>query len=135
MTSSILGSIMYLNSQEVDNLLDSIEGGLVDQFTESTKKTSGKEGSGGVDVPGFELKGDLNMASEELREGVRKQTPVSRLAALRRILTSSEESQLQFIDATSSDVRTGLSHRQLLAVHVSFNVSTFAHFFVCPVSR
>jgi hypothetical protein len=48
MSDVILGSVMYLNTRKVDNLLESIQGGLVDQLKETTRETTGKKVEGGI---------------------------------------------------------------------------------------
>jgi len=128
MNNVILGSIMYLNAREVDNLLESIEGGLVEQFKETMRETKGKKGEGGIGLPGIDLgvKGGLETIREEAREAVKKQTPVGRLATLRKILINNE--YIQYIDVTDEEIRTSLVEGSLVEVRGELTVSAFGEF-------
>ncbi len=128
MNDVILGSIMYINTREVDNLLESIEGGLVEQFTETIKETKSKLGKGGVGLPGTDIgvEGSLESIREEAREAVKKQTPVSRLAALRKILIDNEYAR--YIDATDEEIYSTLSEGEILEVRGKLTVSAFHEF-------
>jgi hypothetical protein len=119
---------MYLNMQEVDNLLESIEGGLVDQFKETTKEAKGKKGEGGIGLPGTDVgvKGGLEIVHEEAREVVKKQTPISRLGILRRILIDNE--YVQYINATGDELRDTLAEGAMVEVHGELSVSTIGEF-------
>lgn len=121
----ILGTIAYLDSQQVDNLLASIEGGLVEQFVERVKEIRGKKGGGGVGIPGTEvgLKGSLESVREEAREATRKQTPVSRLAALRDILIENE--YLRYINAVDEELHDALEEGELVEIHGPITRSAF----------
>lgn len=125
MSHVILGSIMYINTREVDNLLASIEGGLTEQFKQTAKEIRGKRGEGGLGLPGTDLglKGGLETVREEAREAVGKQTPVSRLADLRRILIDNE--YVQYINATDMELRDTLSEGAILEVRGELTVSAF----------
>lgn len=125
MSEVILGSIMYLNTREVDNLLESIEGGLVEQIRETTRETKGKRGEGGLGIPGTGLgvKGGLEAAREEASEAVKKQTPVSRLVVLRKILI--ENGYIRYINATGEELRDTLAEGALVEVRGELTVSAF----------
>jgi len=125
MDNVILGSIMYLNTREVDNLLESIEGGLVEQFKETTRETKSKKGEGGIGLPGTDLgvKGGLETVREEAREAVKKQTPVARLATLRKILIDNE--YVQYINATDEELRDTLTEGAILEVRGELAASVF----------
>jgi hypothetical protein len=125
MEDVILGSIMYLNTREVDNLLESIEGGLVEQFKETTRETKGKKGEGGIGLPGTDLglRGGLEAVREEAREAVKKQTPVARLATLRKILIDNE--YVQYIDVTDEEIRASLVEGSLVEVRGELAISAF----------
>lgn len=124
----ILGTIAYLDSQQVDNLLASIEGGLVEQFVERVKETKGKKGGGGVGIPGtgVGLEGSLESVREEAREATRKQTSVSRLAALRRILIENE--YVPYINAVDEELHDALDEGELMEVHGHVSRSSFEEF-------
>lgn len=124
----ILGTIAYLDSRQVDNLLASIEGGLVEQFVERVKETKGKKGGGGVGIPGTEvgLRGSLESVREEAREATRKQTPVSRLAALRKILT--ENDYVRCISAVDRELYDALEEGELVEVYGEVAKSAFDEF-------
>jgi hypothetical protein len=128
MDNVILGSIMYLNTREVDNLLESLEGGLVEQFTETTRETKAKKGEGGVGLPGTDLgvKGGMETVREEAREAVKKPTPVSRLVALRKILIDHE--YVQYINATDEELHSTLVAGTLVEVRGELAVSAFGQF-------
>jgi len=125
MSDVILGSIMYLNTREVDNLLESIEGGLVEQFKEVTRQTKGKKGEGGVGLPGTGLgfKGGLETVNEEAHEVVKKQTPVSRLAALRKFLIDNQ--YVQYINVVDVERRNTLVEGAILEVQGELSISAF----------
>lgn len=55
MSEEILGIIAYLDSAQVDNLLASIEGGLVEQFVEKFKEAKTKKGEGGLGISGTKV--------------------------------------------------------------------------------
>lgn len=124
----ILGTIAYLDSQQVDNLLASIEGGLVEQFVEKVKETKGKKGGGKVGIPATEvgLEGSLESIREEAREATRKQTPVSRLAALREILIENE--YVQYINAVDEELHDALEEGQMVEVYGEVARSAFDEF-------
>lgn len=122
----ILGTIAYLDSQEVDNLLASIEGGLVDQFRETRRDVGAKRGEGGITLPATDIgvKGRLESMREEASEALKKTTPVSRLSALRKILL--EQDYVQYINAVTQNLHDELREGQLVEVHGEISVSAFA---------
>jgi len=124
----ILGSIMYLNSPEVDNLLESLEGGLVEQFRQTAKSTSVKSGEGTVGIPkiGLGVEGQIASGNESAREEVGKTTPVSRLASLRAILI--EREYVQYINSVSEELRPTLTVGALVEITGELNVSAFTQF-------
>jgi len=121
----ILGTIAYLDSQEVDNLLASIEGGLVDQFRETRRDVRAKRGEGGIALPATDIgvKGGLESMREEASEALKKTTPVSRLSALRKILL--EQDYVQYINAVTQNLHDELREGQLVEVHGEISVSAF----------
>jgi len=118
----ILGTIAYLDSQEVDNLLASIEGGLVEQFRETRRDLRAKRGEGGITLP-IGVKGGLESMREEASEALKKTTPVSRLSALRKILL--EQDYVQYINAVTQNLHDELREGQLVEVHGEISVSAF----------
>lgn len=128
MSEAILGIIAYLDSGEVDNLLASIEGGLVEQFVEKFKEAKAKKGEGGIGIPGSSLgaKGGIEAIREEAREATKKSTPVSRLSALRKILV--ENDYVRYINAVSEGLRDGLIEGELIEVHGDTSTSAFGEF-------
>ena len=122
----ILGTIAYLDSQEVDNLLASIEGGLVEQFRETRTDVRAKRGEGGIALPATDIgvKGGLESMREEANEALKKTTPVSRLSTLRKILL--EQDYVQYINAVTQNLHDELREGQLVEVHGKISVSAFA---------
>lgn len=125
MNEAILGIIAYLDSTEVDNMLASIEGGLVEQFVEQAKQVKGKKGEGGIGIPGTDVKvgGGLESAREEASEATKKPTPVSRLAALRKILVDGD--YVRYINAASTELRDGLVEGELVEIRGEIRASAF----------
>jgi|GEM_PF-4069140 len=121
----ILGTIAYLDSQEVDNLLAGIEGGLVEQFRETRTDVRAKRGEGGISVPATDIgvKGGLESMREEASEALKKTTPVSRLSALRKILL--EQDYVQYINAVTQNLHDELKEGQLVEVRGKISVSAF----------
>lgn len=124
----VLGAIAYLDSQQVDNLLASIEGGLVEQFLSRVRETAGKKAGGGIGIPGTRLgvEGGLEAISEEDTEAIKKTTPVSRLAALRTILI--ENDFVTRVDAVDEKIRDALADGELLEVQGHVSWSAFEEF-------
>ncbi len=123
MNDVILGSIAYINTQEVDNLLESIEGGLIEELKESKKETKAKKGEGNVGIPGTSIgiKGNLEAIQEEAREAVKKTTPVSKLTSLRNILNSNEWAT--YINVIDDKVRPSLRPGRLVEVEGELKLS------------
>ena len=121
----ILGTIAYLDSQEVDNLLASIEGGLVEQFRETRRDVRAKRGEGGIALPATAIgvKGGLESMREEASEALKKTTPVSRLSTLRKILL--EQDYVQYINTVTQNLHDELREGQLVEVHGKISVSAF----------
>lgn len=121
----ILGTIAYLDSQEIDNLLASIEGGLVEQFRETHTNVRAKRGEGGITLPATDIgvKGGLESMREEASEALKKTTPVSRLSALRKILL--EQDYVRYINAVTQDLHDDLREGQLVEVHGEISASAF----------
>ena len=125
MSDVILGSIPYINTLEVDSLLESIEGGLVEHVKHSNKATSGSKGEGSAGLPGtaLGLRGNLEAAKEEAREAVLKPTPVSKLTDLRRILE--QNNWAKYINVADSTTRSSLIEGSLIEVDGILEVSRF----------
>ena len=126
MSDEILGVIAYLDSVEVNNLLASIEGGLVEQFVERFREAKSKKGEGGLSIPAAKLGGGFESVREEAGEAIRKTTPVSRLSALRKILI--ESNYLRYVNAVDIALREELIEGELIEVHGKVRASAFGTF-------
>ena len=128
MSEQILGVIAYLDSTEVDNMLASIEGGLVEQFVEKFKKARGKTGEGGLRIPGtgVGVGVGLESAREEAGEAIKKTTPVSRLSALRKILIDGD--YVRYVNAVGTGLRDELIEGELVEIHGEVRTSAFGEF-------
>lgn len=126
MSEEILGVIAYLDSTEVDNLLASIEGGLVEQFVERYKQAKGKKGEGGIGVSGAKVGGGIESIQEEAGEAIKKTTPVSRLSALRKILVDND--YVRYVNAVSDELRQELIQGELVEIHGEVRTSAFGEF-------
>jgi hypothetical protein len=116
---------MYLDTQEVNNLLEAIEGGLVEQIKETAKETKTKAGEAAAGIPqlGLGAKGNLQSVREEASEAVRQQGPVSRLIALREILI--ENDYVSYFNCTAETQRDTLREGTLIEVTGSLQLSAF----------
>jgi hypothetical protein len=125
MSAPILGSIKYLNSQEVENLLESFEGGLIEQVTHTTKEISGKKGGGNLSFPGtgIGVQGNIETVSEDTLEAVKKQTPVSRLTFMRNMLLA--EGYIESMTLTELNLRESLKVGSIVEVRGTLSVSAF----------
>lgn len=123
MSEEILGIIAYLDSAQVDNLLASIEGGLVEQFVEKFKEAKTKKGEGGLGISGTKVGAGIESIQEEAREAIKKTTPVSRLSALRKILVDNDYTT--YVNAVSDKVRDGLVKGELIEVRGDVRTSSF----------
>jgi hypothetical protein len=126
MSEGILGIIAYLDTTEVDNLLASIEGGLVDQFIERFKESKGRKGEGKIGLARTGVEAGVESVREEAREAIRKTTPVSRLTELRRILI--ENDYVKFVNAVNMELRNGLVEGELVEVYGDVALSAFGEF-------
>jgi len=126
MSEVILGVIAYLDSNEIDNLLSSIEGGLVEQFVEKFRDSKTKKGEGGIGISSTSLGAGVESVREEASEAIKRTTPVSRLSALRKILL--ENKYVRQVNAVSIDERTELLEGELVEVYGSVTTSTFGEF-------
>lgn len=126
MSDQILGSIMYLKSQEVDNLLEGLEGGLIEQFVEKTKETGTKKKGGSIGVKaGVELsaQGNLETVQEQAHEITKKPTPISRLIGLRKLLIDSN--YLPYINIADTEQYSMLAAGRLVEVTGAITLSRF----------
>ncbi|MCE5294949.1 MAG: hypothetical protein LLF94_10110 [Chlamydiales bacterium] len=126
MSEGILGVIAYLDSNEVDNLLASIEGGLVEQFVEKFRDSKTKKGEGGIGISSTSLGASVESVREEASEAIKRTTPVSRLSALRKILL--DNNYVRQVNAVNIDERTGFIEGELVEVYGSINPSAFGEF-------
>jgi hypothetical protein len=126
MSEGILGVIAYLDSNEVDNLLASIEGGLVEQFVEKFRDSKTKKGEGGIGISSTSLGAGVEYVREEASEAIKRTTPVSRLSALRKILL--ENNLVRQVNAVNIDERTRFIEGELVEVYGSINPSAFGEF-------
>jgi hypothetical protein len=126
MNQGILGVIAYLDTDEVDNLLASIEGGLVEQFIESKKISSTQEGEGKVGLSSTSIGSKIQSIREDASEAIRHTTPVSKLTALRKILIDNDYVK-QLFDI-NIEKRNEFYEGELVEIYGSTNPSAFGEF-------
>jgi hypothetical protein len=126
MSDGILGVIAYLDSTEVDNLLASIEGGLVEQFVEKLRDSKTLKGEGSVGIPGTSLGAGTESIREKASEAIKHTTPVSRLSALRKILIDND--YMRQINAVNIDKRGEFQEGELVEVYGNASPSAFGEF-------
>jgi hypothetical protein len=126
MSEGILGVIAYLDSNEVDNLLASIEGGLVEQFVEKFRDSKTQKAEGGIGISKTSLGAGAESIREEASEAVKRTTPVSRLSALRKVLI--DNNYVRQVNSVNINDRAEFQEGELVEIFGSVNPSAFGEF-------
>lgn len=128
MPSTPIGSIVYLNTTEIDNLLEGIEGGLVEQLSETSTKSRSKTGETALKVPLADtgISGHIDNSTTESTETTKALTPVGRLSRLRKQLISNE--WVTYINTTDIEKRDEILENTLVEIQGEIVPSEFGEF-------
>jgi len=128
MEKNFIGSVIYLNSQEIDNVIESLDGGLVQQIKVTEKIQKNRKGEGGIKIPLTDIggKGEIGQFNETSTETTTSQTPISRFTRLRKQLLANE--WLKYINATSLDEHKDFSVGDFVEIQGEIYLSKFSLF-------